>query len=295
MGGPSSEVREPRDWLLQTSLPGGQPSMWAAPHEHGFLMRYAGMADFAVNLRGSEITLLHAGPASSRETLGRLLLDQALPMVLGLRGIPTLHASTVITSRGACCFLGPAGAGKSTLAASFAAAGYPALSDDCLAIKEERGFFAIPAYPGLRLWTDSTESLSTDWPDAPSLAHYMRRRRILSAPAAERFPTRPVRLAVIYCLVREPRNGGAAHPLEPPIEPLRVDDVFLQLLSASFMLDITDRAVLTRNLRFIERLLGAVPVRRLRIPDGVSSLPKVREAVLKDLGASDQAVGVGAR
>jgi hypothetical protein len=73
----------------------------------------------------------------------------------------------------------------------------------------------------------------------------------------------------------------------PAIEPLRANEVFLQLLSASFMLDITDRAVLTRNLRFIERLLNAVPVRRLRIPDGFSSLPKVREAVLSDLGASE--------
>jgi hypothetical protein len=67
------------------------------------------------------------------------------------------------------------------------------------------------------------------------------------------------------------------------------------LLSASFMLDITDRSVLTRNLRFIERMLNAVPVRRLRIPDGFSSLPKVRELVLKDLGASDLAASLGER
>jgi len=61
------------------------------------------------------------------------------------------------------------------------------------------------------------------------------------------------------------------------------------------MLDITDRSVLTRNLRFIERMLNAVPVRRLRIPDGFSSLPKVRELVLKDLGASDLAASLGER
>jgi len=295
MDAPTGAVREPRDWLLQTSLPDGQPWMWAAHHDHGFLLRYVGMADFAVNLRGTEMVLLRAEPVCARETLGHLLLDQALPMVLGLRGIPTLHASTVVTPRGACGFLGPAGAGKSTLAASFAAAGYPALGDDCLAIKEERGLFAIPAYPGLRLWTDSAESLSTDWSDAPSVAHYTRKRRVLTAPAAERFPVRPVRLAVIYCIAREPRSNGAEEISEPLIEPLRANEVFLQLLSARFMLDITDRTVLTRNLRFIERLLGAVPVRRLRVPDGFSALPKVREAVLKDVGASEMAAGVSAR
>jgi len=281
-----ASVREPRDWLLQTSLPDGQPWMWAARNEHGFLLRYVDLAEFTVNLRGTEIALVHAAPVSSRDTLAHLLLDQALPMVLGLRGIPTLHASTVVTPHGVCGFLGPTGAGKSTLAASFSAAGYPALGDDCLAIKEERGFFAIPAYPGLRLWTDSAESLSTDWSDAPSVAHYTRKRRILSAPAIKRFPARLERLAVIYCLTRETAGSGVGELSTPAIEPLRANEVFLQLLSASFMLDITDRAVLTRNLRFIERLLSAVPVRRLRIPDGFSSLPKVREAVLSDLGAA---------
>jgi hypothetical protein len=284
---PHASVREPRDWLLQTSLPDGQPWMWAARNEHGFLLRYVDLADFTVNLRGTEIALAHAAPVSSRDTLAHLLLDQALPMVLGLRGIPTLHASTVVTPRGVCGFLGPTGAGKSTLAASFSAAGYPALGDDCLAIKEGRGFFAIPAYPGLRLWTDSAESLSRDWSDAPSVAHYTRKRRILSAPAIKRFPARLERLAVIYCLTREAAGSGVGELSAPAIEPLRANEVFLQLLSASFMLDITDRAVLTRNLRFIERLLNAVPVRRLRIPDGFSSLPKVREAVLSDLGASE--------
>jgi hypothetical protein len=293
MDRPSGSVREPRDWLLQTSLPDGQPWMWAARQEQGFLLRYVGLADFAVNPRGTEIVLLHAAAVSSRDTLGHLLLDQALPMVLGLHGIPTLHASTVVTPRGVCAFLGPAGAGKSTLAASFATVGYPALGDDCLAIKEDRGFFAIPAYPGLRLWTDSAESLSTDWSSAPAVAHYTRKRRILNAPAVPRFPTRPVRLAVIYCLAREASGNGP--DAMPAIEPLRPNEVFLQLLSASFMLDITDRSVLTRNLRFIERLLNAVPVRRLRVPDGFSSLPKVREAVLKDLGASDLAASLGER
>lgn len=286
-------VREPRDWLLQTSLPDGQPWMWTARQEKGFLLRYVGLADFTVNPRGTEIVLAHAEAVSSRDTLGHLLLDQALPMVLGLRGIPTLHASTVVTPRGVCGFLGPTGAGKSTLAASFSAAGYPALSDDCLAIKEERGFFAIPAYPGLRLWTDSAESLSPAWSDAPVVAHYTRKRRILNAPTIKSFPARPKRLAVIYCLAREASDNGG--PSAATIEPMRPNEAFLQLLSASFMLDITDRAVLTRNLRFIERLLNAVPVRRLRIPDGFSSLPKVREAVLKDLGAADLAASLGAR
>jgi hypothetical protein len=291
MACPSSNAREPRDWLLQTSLPDGRPWMWAARQEHGFLLRYIDFADFMVDPRGSEVVLAHAEPTISRDTLGHLLLDQALPMVLGLRGIPTLHASAVVTPRGVCGFLGPTRAGKSTLAASFSTAGYPALGDDCLAIKENGGFFAIPAYPGLRLWTDSAQSLATDWSSAPAVAQYTRKRRILNAPAIESFPARLEPLAVIYWLTREARGEGQGGPLAPAIEPLRPNEAFLQLLSSSFMLDITDRAVLTRNLRFIERLLKAVPVRRLRVPDAFSSLPKVRAAVLKDLDAPGLGAG----
>jgi hypothetical protein len=290
MAHPSLRVREPRDWLLQTSLPDGRPWMWAARQEHGFLLRYVGLADFMVNPKGSEIVLAHAEAASSRDTLGHLLLDQALPMVLGLRGIPTLHASAVVTPRGVCAFMGPTGAGKSTLAASFSTAGYPALGDDCLALKEDGGFFAIPAYPGVRLWIDSAQSLEADWSSAPAVAQYTRKRRILNVPAVESFPTRLQPLAVIYCLARETSSEGQGVRTEPAIEPLRPKEAFLQLLSASFMLDITDRRVLAHNLRFIERLLNAVPVRCLRVPDAFSSLPKVRAAVLKNLNES----GVGA-
>jgi hypothetical protein len=285
LGQPWAKVREPRDWLLQTSLPDGQPWMWAARQENGFILRYVGLADFVVDRKGTEIVLSHAEAVSSRNTLGHLLLDQAFPMVLGLRGIPTLHASTVVTSKGVCAFLGPAGAGKSTLAASFSTAGYPALGDDCLAIKEDNGFFAIPAYPGLRLWTDSAQSLATDWSDAPAVAHYTRKRRILSAPTDGKFPARPEPLAVIYSLARESDGDGATGSPAPAIEPLRGNEAFLQLLSASFMLDITNHSVLTCNLRFIERLFNGVAIRRLRIPNGFSSLPKVREAVLKDIDA----------
>jgi hypothetical protein len=286
---PRGIAREPENWMLQTSLPNGRPWMWAARHSPGFLLRYVGMADFVIDAKGSEVVLARTEAPTSRDTIAHLLLDQILPMVLGLRGIPTLHASAVSTTRGVCAFMGASGVGKSTLAASFGMAGYAVLGDDCVAIKEDRGFFAIPAYPGLRLWTDSAESMCAEWKDAPAVAHYTRKRRVISAPAVENFPARPKRLAMIYSLVREAEGALTA----PEIQPVRPNEAFLQLLSASFMLDITDRLVLTRNLRFIERLLASVPIRRLRIPAGFSSLPKAREAVLRDIGAADETAAHG--
>jgi hypothetical protein len=268
-------------------LPDGQPWLRAARREQGFLLRYVGLADFLVNRDGTEISLSRADPGSSWDTLRHLLLDQALPMVLGLRGIPTLHASTVLTQKGVCAFLGAAGTGKSTLAASFLNVGYQTLGDDCLAIDEAARFCAVPAYPGLRLWSDSAQSLSSEWTKAPTVPHYTSKLRILNAGAAEWLPIKLEPLAVIYSLARDAESDGTNQTTAPAIEPLPANEAFLQLLSASFILEVTDRAVLTRNLRFIERLLNGVPIRRLRIPSGFSSLPEVREAVLNDLGAMD--------
>ena len=285
LGAPQLRVAEPREWLLQTSLPDGQPWLWVARDDRGLLLRYVGLADFLAEADGAAIALVHADAASSRDTLAHLLLDQALPIVLGLRGIPALHASTVITPAGACAFLGASGAGKSTLAASFATAGYAALGDDCLALSEDDGIRVIPAYPGLRLRTDSAQALAIDWANAPAVAHFNRKRRVASAPPAELFAPRGAPLAAIYCLERDSAGDAVNASASPSIEALPANEAFVQLLGASFVVDISDRAAVTRNLRFIERLLRGVAIRRLRISHRYSELTAVRELVLNDLAA----------
>lgn len=275
---------EPLRWVFQSNLPDGQPWLSAARLDGGFLLRYADFADFVINRDGSQIALCHSDPASSPQTIHHLLLDQALPMVLSLRGIPALHAAAVMTSAGVCGFLGPAGTGKSTLAASFSLAGNPSLGDDCLAVKEEEGrFFAVPAYPGLRLWTDSAALLSGDWSEAPSVAHYTLKRRVSDARMWDNLPMEPEPLVALYRVERNESEDDRAPASTPAIENLRPNEAFMEVLSSSFVLDVDDRAVVTRHARFIERLLAGVPVRRLRVPNRYSSLPAVQQAVLHDL------------
>ena len=88
------------------------------------------------------------------------LLGPILGFVLRLRGTLSLHASVVELDRKAIAILGPAGAGKSTLAAAFAMAGHRVLSDDITPVLfDERGrFMAQPGYPRLRLWPDAVRS-----------------------------------------------------------------------------------------------------------------------------------------
>ena len=69
-----------------------------------------------------------------------------MPLALSRQGIPAFHASVVTVPGGAVAFLGKTGAGKSTLAASFALGNSAFLTDDGLLVEETaEGFSPCPA------------------------------------------------------------------------------------------------------------------------------------------------------
>ncbi|MGH7935281.1 MAG: hypothetical protein ACREQN_19235 [Candidatus Binataceae bacterium] len=266
-------------WTVNSRLADGTPWLRYAKLDAGYLARYPA-ADFLLGCRGDEVTCVKRKRATSLKTLRHLLLDQVLPIVLNLRGQGALHATGILTAQGVCAFTGPAGTGKSTLAASFLCAGYPSLGDDCLAITENGRFLATPAYPGVRLWTDAAVALAMDSAPSVPVADYSSKRRILGRDLVCDFPSEPEPLARIYRISRQAEDS---EPAALSIERLSPREAFLELLGATFPLDASDQQMLTRSFRFIERLVAAVPVLRLRIPNDLSALPAVREAVLADL------------
>lgn len=265
-------------WFRSTALPDGAPWLSCAKHRDGFLLRFHGLADFVTDRKG-HLVLCRPRPDLPPDTLEHLFLNQALPLVLSLRGLYALHATAVLTPVGVCAFAGPAGSGKSTLAAGFARAGFPSISDDCLVLREEGGrLLAVPAWPGLRLWDDALAALGPPGPASP-VAHYSSKRQV-RWPGSGDFPREPLPLAGLFCL-RLDRSGPRRDPL---IEPLGPRAAFLELLEGLFTLDITDRRVLVEQCRFAARLLEAVPVRRLSLPADFSALPQARALVLRTLG-----------
>src|SRR5262249_36185278 len=115
---------------LRSMLPDGDELALFGKVEDGFLLRYRGFADFIVAPPARKLRCVRVESGTAVQTLRHLLLDQVLPMILNLLGRDVLHATAVDTPGGVCAFIGPAGAGKSTLAASFAAMGYPIFCDD---------------------------------------------------------------------------------------------------------------------------------------------------------------------
>lgn len=277
-------ARPPRNWVVRSTLPDGRAWLESARVSQGFLLRYPGFAEFFVDAAGAEIDCLRRARNVSEATIRHILLDQVFPLALNLRGREAIHATAVQAHDAAIAFTGPAGAGKSTLAAFFARHGHPSLGDDCIALEDRGTILAHPAYPGLRLFEDVARALDLSADDAGGVAQYTAKRRIAPADFWPDFPEHPLPLKRIYRLVRDDRDVGDTRvPDGPAVVDLSPRDALLDVVSATFPLDTSDREMLARHFRFMTRVASEVPVKRLRVPSDLAMLPAVREAILADL------------
>jgi hypothetical protein len=248
----------------------------------GYLLSYPGLADFEVDFLGANIVYRRSVTEISDLTISHLLLDHVLPLVLSLRGREALHATAVMTPAGVLAFLGVAGIGKSTLAASFLQAGYMPLCDDCLAVEELTGeFVAHPGYPTLRLWEDSLHLLRHQPDRIHRIADYTRKSSYVFDDRAKSIKQEPLRLARIYSLNRLPASSPDSVS-QTKVKPLGGGEALAELLEAAFRLDIEDQAMLGRQFEFFSRLASRVPVRRLKMPDDLAMLDDASEMILRD-------------
>src|SRR5262249_55064163 len=129
------------------------------------------------------------------------LFGPVLGWVLRLRGGVPLHASAVALDGRGVVFLGPGGAGKSTLAAALVLTGAELVSDDLVPILEEDGRISIvPASPSLRLWPESVAMLFGDAEALPRLSPAWDKRGLDVRRHGLRFREQAVDLAAVYVL-----------------------------------------------------------------------------------------------
>jgi hypothetical protein len=275
----------PSSWYLTVSLADGTPWLRYAEITSGYLLHFPHLADFVYDASSDSIRCIPQAKTPAH-TLHHLLLDQVLPLVLNYKGKEVLHGAAVVTPYGACAFVGPTGAGKSTLAASFLSAGYSVLTDDSVVL-DARGqdIVAFPAYPGLRLWDDAIATLFGTTGSCAPVAHYTPKQRFTAALAVTPFCSSAVPLAGIYVLGTSD-DAHAVPASTPEMHPLTEREALMTLLSLAFKLDIRDYRMLTREFDFLHRLVTHIPVRRLTVPDSFTTLPAVQAAVLQDLATS---------
>jgi hypothetical protein len=266
-------------WFSKSTSPNGRNVALWGKLEGGYLLRYPGLADFFIDHTGRQLRCAHIEPGTSPAILRHLLLDRVLPLVLNLLGHDVLHATAVETPAGVCAFIGPAGAGKSTLAASFAAAGYTTFCDDCLVIQLNGEILCAPGYPGLRLWSDSLAALDPPRVQPSNVAGCCSKFRIIIKGRQGHHGLRP--LVAIYRIDRS--AAGELGMSTVRIERLQGHEAFMELVSSAYVFDVTEPRTLIRHFHFVGGLVARVPAARLLLPNNLALLPAARRAILNDL------------
>ena len=202
-------------------------------------------------------------PEMSLEDAVVYLLGPVFAFVLRLRGFTPLHASAAVIRENAVAFVGPGGAGKSTIAGALAREGYPILGDDIAVLEQIREEFCLrPAYPQVRLWSDSVSILFGTKDALPKLvpsSDWDKRFLDLDQPGFS-FHTEPAPLRCIFLL--EPRS--------PNVQVARIDEItpvgaFARLPANTYVSYGLTPEMRAREFRELGLLVARVAVKRLTL------------------------------
>ena len=248
-------------------------TVWTEFYRDGldYLLRFPGLADFEVSGDGKEILAYPAGETDAA-TVEHLCINQVVPLALSRQGVPTFHASVVTVPGGAVAFLGKAGMGKSTLAASFALNESQFLTDDSLIIEEhEDACLALPSHASLRLWDDSVAALIDDETKRAAAISYTNKARLLAGDALG-YRSEPEPLLAAFLLEQGTVDGVA-------IRALKGVERQMAWVNNSFLLDIEDAGLLAQHFDWTHRIARSVPTFALDYPRAYGMLDKVRNAI----------------
>lgn len=274
---PQPLARAPFDrWL---SLDGEEATLFVR-EGGGFLLRFVDQADFRITLDPVTVSCTPV-PGTSDETLADLHFNQVLPLILAHRGQTVLHASAVAVEGQGIGFVGATGRGKSTLAAAFARAGYPFLTDDGLIVRAGAlGYHIEPRRPILRLRSDSEAAMRAVVPPRDA-GEDLTKRRIGASPDLP-FGQDAVPLKAIFILTE---SGSPEHPTIAPLAP---SAAVAALMQHSFILDVEDRLRVSALFGALADLAEQVPCATLDYSRDYTALPDVIAALLDATGTGEK-------
>lgn len=252
-------------------------TLWTSFHRttDGYLLRFPGLVDFALDRAGEQI---RAWPAQGvlHATVHHLYLNQVLPLAWSKQGKLVLHGSAVEIDDQCVAFIGRAGRGKSTLAASFATSGFRFLSDDGLVLDETQGECRVmPHHPSIRLWQDSQDALIGPGALPEPAVQYTDKARIMAGGSVV-YCDEPRPLRRVYFLGDETRAV-------PHFQRMKPSEALVELVKNSFMLDTDERVMLSSHFDSFSRLASLPIYFRLDYPRRYDALPRLRDEITRHL------------
>ena len=290
------------EWNLQnprkqTALDGEPYDRWITPQGvcmaefyrkalidggQGYLVRFPGQADFTIQNPGdTEVEIFcHPVPEHDPAQTSNLFHNQILPILGNHAGGLFLHGSAVRMSdvegsknNGAVAFLGLSRGGKTTLAGSFAKAGFAFLTEDVIDLRHGGGkYWLQPKRSKLRLFADSAQHLlgpGAQFDDD-------NRKQDVEAGEALPFAKNAEPLRQIYIL-------GTDHGAPLSIRRLGMSEALSALLPHAFILDVEDKTRLRGHFSRMADLSQDISCYALDYRREYAELPRVQEAVLSNL------------
>lgn len=238
-------------------------------------LHWEGVGYFRIN-GGNEITVDPVADVAEH-VLMRFIIGSALGVILYQRGELALHASAVAGQEGAIAFIGEAGWGKSTLAATLHTRGYQLVTDDILAVRASaEGHQVFPGFPELKLWPDSIDTLGENSASFPKVfpGHEKRVRHIDSGMQCH-----PLPMQRIYVLA-----GGAQHK----ILPLSHVEAALELMRNTYGITVFHTINPQRHFQLCTSIAQSIPVRLLQRRASLDELSATIELIEEDLRSDNQ-------
>ena len=243
--------------------------------DQGPLIRWEGKCDFLISEDGRHIQC-HTSEDTDPVWARNILYSAILPYALHLRRMSNFHASAVVLSGSVAAFMAEPGGGKSTLAASFAVAGHPFLTDDILALQEgPKGYTAYPGFPNVSLSSKALDNLYGPAAGPPRISMNGEKRRLAVEDLHMPFSYEPMPLSVMFVLNRRGPKSSIKVELLSRIEAVRC------LLEHTNCLPLLPPKLLERQMAFAARLSDSVPVYRLVYPSSWKYMPQVISAILE--------------
>lgn len=248
---------------------------------------YCDKTEFLISGDGSQVWAQWPEELTLEDTCV-YLLGPVLGFVLQLRGKTSLHASAVVVDDYALALLGPAAAGKSTIAAMLAIQGHPVLSDDVLTlVRADWRFIVQPGYPLLRLWPQSAQILFGSPSALPRLTPTWDKLFLDLMRHPYCFESHPKPLGAIYVL-GERADCAAA----PYVEPLESHPALIALIANTYSHYMHDQARRARDFGFLGQLAASVPLRKIvphTSPDRLHAMCELIVDDFRSLGISSVA------
>ena len=248
----------------------GQPVVTVSRSAEGFHFSYADGTRVWIDGRGTDVWCTWPSTASLEDTC-TYLCGPILGLVLRLRGSLAFHASAVQFGAAAIGFVGPHGAGKSTLAAALAARGCAIVTDDVLHVRREgSAWLAEPFASMLKLWPDGAE-LALQRSDLPRIAAGWDKRALVPD---DRIPAvdDALPLAALFCF--------AEPDARPGIEPIPAASALVRLAADTSAAHLLDREMRAAEFQALAALVRDIPCWSLTPPDSPRDHPRFVDQIL---------------